>query len=163
MRKYRRKNNKVFLIMILVFMISIGYALLSSNLNINGIAGINKNKWDIHWENVQPNASSTVTADTPVIDENRTKVTYSVELELPGDFYEFDVDAKNDGTIAGTITDIRHSIKKIVEEGEDATPPDYIKYSIVYKGSPFIEVKTMRGINYFSIDVFSRKSCKKRR
>ena len=136
MRRYRSKNKgKLFLLILLVLGISVGYALLSSTLSINGIAGIKSGTWDIHWENVVPNSSSTVTAETPSISENATKVSFSVNLELPGDYYEFDVDAKNDGDWAGTITKIDSNIYKEVEDGEDDTVPSYIKTSIVYKGT----------------------------
>ena len=132
MKSYRsRKTNKYFLL-ILLLAVSIGFALLSTTLKINGNFGVKGSTWDIHWENVQPNVNSSVTTDKPSIDTTRTIVTYEVNLELPGDYYEFDVDAKNDGSIAGTITDVRHSARKVVEEGQDSTVPDYIKYSVVY-------------------------------
>ena len=134
MKKRRRKNTKLLLVM-LILGISLGYALISTTLGIVGTSGINSNKWIIHWENVQPNTASTVTAEKPEIRDNATRVTYSVNLQLPGDFYEFDVDAKNDGTIAGTITEIKHNVHKVVEGDEDDSLPDYIKYSIVYKNT----------------------------
>ena len=134
MSRSKKRLNKYFLLLLLLG-VSVGFALLSTTLKINGIAGVKGSTYDIHWENVQPNANSTVEAEKPEIDTTRTIVSYEVNLELPGDFYEFDVDAKNDGTIAGTITDIRHSMKKVVEEGQDSTVPDYIKYSVVYKGT----------------------------
>ena len=133
-KNIRKKKNNLLLLVLLVLGVSVGYAILSTTLNINGIAGINKNTWDIHWENVVPNSSSTVTTETPVISEHATKVSFGVTLELPGDYYEFDVDAKNDGTIPGTITKILPNIYKVVEsEEEDNTLPDFIKVSIVYK------------------------------
>ena len=136
MRKYRsKKKGKLLLLILLVLGISVGYAILSVGLNIIGTAGINNSVFDIHWENVVPNSSSTVIAETPGISEHATKVSFSVNLELPGDFYEFDVDAKNDGDWAGTITKIDPNIYKVVEDGEDDTVPSYIKTSIVYKGT----------------------------
>ena len=134
MRSRRRKNTKLLLVM-LILGLSLGYALISKTLGIVGTSGIHSNVWIIHWENVQPNESSTVSAETPEIRDNATRVRYSVNLKLPGDFYEFDVDAKNDGTIAGTITEIKHDVHKVVEGDEDDTLPDYIKYSIVYKNT----------------------------
>ena len=136
-RNFKKKNNIKYygVIFAMILALVIGYSLISKTIDINGIAGINDNKWDIHWDNVQPNTDSTVTTETPVISEHATKVTYSVNLSLPGDFYEFDVDAVNEGTIAGTITKIEHNVYKVVGEGEDSTAPDYITYSILYKGT----------------------------
>ena len=136
--KRNKKQRKVLTYLLVVLGITIGYALLSTTLKINGTAGIKSNRWDIHWENVQPNAESTVTAEEPVIDTARTKVTYEVNLELPGDFYEFTVDAKNGGTIDGEITKVDHKVYAIVNDvvsTEATTLPSYIKYSIVYDGT----------------------------
>ena len=134
-RNIRKKKNNLLLLILLVVGLSVGFAFVSSNISINGIAGINSSVFDIHWENVVPNSASTVTAETPGISEHATKVSFSVNLALPGDFYEFDVDAKNDGDWAGTITEIDPNIYKVVEDGEDDTVPSYIKTSIVYKGT----------------------------
>ena len=136
MRRNKKKSRQLALLLILLG-ITVGFALLSTTLKINGTAGIKSNQWDIHWENVQVNNESTVTADTPVIDGNRTKVTYEVNLELPGDFYEFTVDAKNDGSINGKITDIKHNVylSTDTEHENPVTLPSYILYTLYYDGT----------------------------
>ena len=134
MKDIRKRRKKIFAL-ILLLVITIGYALISTTLKINGVAGIKSNTWDIHWENVQPNQQSTVTTEKPSITENATKVTYTVNLELPGDFYEFTVDAKNDGSINGIISDIKHSVYLSTDLEHTTTLPSYIKYSIVYDGT----------------------------
>ena len=139
--KYKNKKQKKTMLLLLILLgVSVGFALLSTTLKINGTASIKSNTWDIHWENVVPNQSSTITAETPTISNDGTTVTYEVELSLPGDFYEFTVDAKNDGTINGKIDEIRHTVKlvTIVDEEEvleDTTLPSYILYSVVYDGT----------------------------
>ena len=123
-------NKKTYLFLVLFVMI-LGFAILSTSLNINGISGINKNTWDIHWDNVVVNTDSTISANTPVISNDSTKVSYEVNLALPGDFYEFTVDAVNEGTINAKILDIRHNVYE--SDGVTVTTlPNYIKYSIVY-------------------------------
>ena len=139
--KYKNKRQKKTMLLLLILLgVTVGFALLSTTLKINGTAGIKSNTWNIHWENVVPNSQSTITAETPTIGENGTKVTYEVELELPGDFYEFTVDAKNDGSINGKIDDVRHSVKEVTivggEEVEStATLPSYILYTVYYDGT----------------------------
>ena len=132
----KRKKSNLFLLIMLVLGISVGFALLSQTLNITGLAGIKKNTWDIHWENVQPNAASTVTTETPVISDHATKVTYAVNLEKPGDFYEFDVDAKNDGTLDAQIILTEHNVYGADGETADVLP-SYINYSIFYKDTEY--------------------------
>ena len=139
--KYKNKKQKKTMLLLLILLgVTVGFALLSTTLKINGTAGIKKNTWDIHWENVVPNVESTVESPTPVIDTAKTTVSYEVELSLPGDFYEFTVDAKNDGSINGVIDDIRHTVKQVTvvdeeEVEEEVTLPEYILYSIVYDGT----------------------------
>ena len=129
-----KKKRKKISVLILLLVITIGYALLSTTLKINGIANIKSNTWDIHFENVVANTESTVTAELPSITDNATKVSYEVDLSLPGDFYEFTVDAVNDGSINGIIEKIDHKVYE--SDGiTEATLPSYIKYSIVYDGT----------------------------
>ena len=135
-----KKKQKMLALFVLLLAVTLGFALLSTTLKINGTAGIKSNTWDIHWENVVPNQNSTVTAETPTITENATKVTYEVELSLPGDFYEFTVDAVNDGSINGEITDIQHTVKLVtIEGGEEVetttTLPSYIHATLYYNGT----------------------------
>ena len=135
-----KKQKKTMLLLLILLAISIGFALLSTTLKINGTASVKGNTWDIHWENVVPNAQSTVQAQTPTISNNGTTVTYDVELSLPGDYYEFTVDAKNDGSVNGKINDIRHTVKEVTivnnEEVETTTTlPSYIHATIYYDGT----------------------------
>ncbi len=89
------------LLVLLLLLVTIGYAYLSTTLSINGSSKINDASWDIHFENVQVTEGS-VTANNPVINPNTT-VTYNVTLSKPGDFFEFTVDVKNDGSIDAMI------------------------------------------------------------
>ena len=133
MRKNKRQR-KVQLYLLIVLGLTIGFALLSTTLYINGTAGINKNTWDIHWNEesiVETQGSVTATTPAEVIDTEKKNVSFEVELELPGDFYEFTVDAKNYGTIDGEISNIE---KNYYKQGETtpSTPPSYIIFSVTY-------------------------------
>ena len=138
----RRKNTKLLLVL-LILGISIGFALLSQTLNINGIAGINKNTWDIHWDNtsvvVSPNS---VQSETPIVKgTNDNTVEFSTELELPGDYFEFTVDAINEGTVDGIITITSSKTYEMIGgEEQEIQLPDYIKYTVTYDegGTPTI-------------------------
>ena len=127
MKKYNR-STKVMILVVLVLAISIGFAALSTTLKINGDAIVHGGKWNIYWDNVEV-VSGSVEADEPEIGQDdgdlpKTKVTWDVLLEEPGDFYEFTIDAVNAGTVDAVITDIESS----------ATPtlPEYISYTVTY-------------------------------
>ena len=127
-----KKKKSKLLIILLILAISVGYALLSSNLKITGIAGINKNTWDIHWNDesiVETPGSVTATTPAYVSDQEKKIVSFTTELELPGDFYEFTVDAKNYGSINGILKNVVITFYEADGTTKINTLPSYIKYS----------------------------------
>ena len=106
--KNKRKLDYMILI-IMILVISIGYAIISTNLNILGSSQINAPTWDIHWENVSVKTGS-VSASNPTIDTAKTTVNYSVTLTIPGEYFEFTVDAVNAGTIDGMVSVVSNKL-----------------------------------------------------
>ena len=129
----RKKKNKVFLLLILLLGITIGFALLSTTLKINGNAKITKNTWGVYWSSVgdEDGVVPTIVPNITSEDENHPNniVSFGLTLDKPGDFYEFQVDAVNDGTIDAMLSVITTNI---TSEGSVTTLPDYIKYSVTY-------------------------------
>ena len=122
-----RQRYLYAVLFVILLTLSLGYALLTTNLNIVGTTVVKDNKWDIYFDNVQVKSGS-VTASTPVIDTAKTTVSYSVTLNLPGDYFEFTVDAVNDGTIDGMISTISNKLNGT----EITTLPNYLEYSVSY-------------------------------
>ena len=120
------KDNIKIILILLVVCLSLGYAYINSDLNINGTAQVNHANWDVHWANVQVKSGS-VSAATPTI-TNQTTVNYSVTLTNPGDYYEFTVDAVNGGAIDAMIDTISSKLNGT----EITTLPEYLSYSVVY-------------------------------
>ena len=131
--KKRKRNIKVFLLL-LILCITIGYAALTSNLNIVGTSNINNASWDVHWNNVQiTNGSVTgtnVTTAAHILTGN-TEVEYSITLGTPGDFYEFTVDAVNAGSIDAMIGSFSNKVYQSNGTTE-RTLPDYLTYTVTY-------------------------------
>ena len=126
MKKYKNKKKLIISIMLLIsLVIGIGYAYLTSNLSISGQTEVVKNTWNIHFENLIVSDGS-VTASTPAtIDNNYTIINYGVILSRPGDYYEFTVDIKNDGSVSGKVNTSTLS-------GLTADAEKVIDYSIKY-------------------------------
>ncbi len=126
----KRNKPRYSLLLLLLLFISLGYALLQSNLNINGIVEIEDPKWDIHWDNVQikEGSVSTSNANKATINSSKTIVSYNITLDKPGDFYEFTVDAVNEGTIDAMID----TISSKMNGTEITTLPEYLEYSVTY-------------------------------
>ena len=126
MKKSKKRLNYL-LVIVLLLLVSIGYAILSTNLNILGSSQISAPTWDIHWENVSVKSGS-VTATTPTIDTNKTTVNYSVTLTIPGEYYEFTVDAVNAGSIDGMVSVVSNKLNNV----EISTLPNYLEYKVSY-------------------------------
>ena len=119
------------LLFILLVSISMGYALLRTNLTINGTSKIKGNNWDIHFENLVVSTGSVELSTDDVaaaIGSNTTEVSYTVTLNQPGDFYEFTVDALNAGSIDGMVESVTSKLNDTVI----TTLPAYLDYSVSY-------------------------------
>ena len=127
------KDNIKILLIILVLGLGIGYAYINSDLNINGTAQVNSANWDVHWSNIAVTNGS-VSASSPTI-SNQTTVNYSVVLNLPGDYYEFTVDAVNGGSIDAMID----TIDSKLNGATITTLPDYLKYTVTYSDGVALE------------------------
>ena len=129
--KNQRRQMMKLLLFILLVSISMGYALLRTNLTINGTSKIKGNTWDIHFENLNVTDGSVELSTDDVaaaIGSNTTEVSYTVTLNTPGDFYEFTVDAVNAGSIDGMVESVTSKLNDTVI----TTLPAYLDYSVSY-------------------------------
>ena len=148
MKRMRKKNNRM-LILLAILGLTIGYAIVSGSINFNGLAGINKNTWDIHFENIKINENS-IEAVTAANISDSTTVEFEAVLNKPGEFYEFTVDAKNDGNIDGIIETITLDVYDA--EGEeklsDEDIPSYVLRTITYSnGNPIVPNQVLKAGN----------------
>ena len=130
-KKNKKSRFLVFLAVLLLFL-SIGYAILSTSVNITGTSSINNTTWDIHFENLQvtPGSVALQTGDVgaSISNTERTRVAYTVTLVKPGDFYEFTVDVKNGGTVDGMVSGVSSKMNGV----EITSLPNYLNYSVTY-------------------------------
>ncbi len=141
-RRFVNHKKKVMLLSIffLLLFITVGYAYLSAALSINGSTTIASNTWDIHFANLSVTDGS-VTAITPAeIQSGNTSINYSVELSLPGDYYEFSVDVVNGGTLPAKV-----SLVNIQGISNSALP--YLETSIMYDLGTNVQVDDLLNPN----------------
>ena len=126
----RRKTNKIYALILILLVVSLGFATLSTTLKINGTSTLNKNTWNIYWDNIANKKGVTPQIEPEIIeDENHnqnTKLTMTVDLSLPGDFYEFTVDAVNAGTIDAKVDVVSKSTIPNAYK-------DVIEYNVTYE------------------------------
>lgn len=129
----KKQNKKILLIISLILLfIGVGYALLSSTLNINGSTIINGNTWDVHFENVKietkGNPGSLVfNPDSLSINSNNkvTSFSYAGSLNNPGDKYIISVDVVNSGTIDAMVGSYSNTVLSLEQQ-------KYMDYSVNY-------------------------------
>ena len=126
----RRKNIKkiqAMIVILLICFISIAYAYLSSNIQINGTAVIKNKKWDIYFDNVEIYQGSVEPVVEPTTDaQNPLTIEYEVNLNVPGEYHKFDVDVVNNGEFDATLDSF--TITKLTAEQQK-----YLDYSVTYK------------------------------
>jgi hypothetical protein len=131
-----RKRNKILLLILLILGLGIGFAYVNGLLKINGTALVKRASWDIHFDNIQVTTGSvTPTSAATITSGNPTEVTYAIDLDAPGDFYEFTVDVVNNGSMDAMISEVTFENKaKEVSSWSisDATFPDHINASVKF-------------------------------
>lgn len=134
------KSKKNFLVLIILFVLvclGIGYAYLTTTLSINGVTDVDSNSWDVHFANVQVitgSVSGSLVTQVPTI-SNDTSISYHIRLAEPGDFYEFNVDAVNAGTIDAMIGEIHSTLNGV----EIINLPTYLRYTLTYSDGVVVE------------------------
>ena len=128
-----KKRNELVLVLVILFLgITLGYAYLNTELNINGTTNVSSANWNIYWDNIQYGTNNVTDITTPAtISSGNTEVTFNVNFKEPGDTYEFTIDAVNDGTIDAMIS----TFSKGVYAANGTTPknlPDYLEYTVTY-------------------------------
>ena len=130
--KRNRRGWLYLLLAVLIMCITLGYAYLNTELQINGTTNVSSANWNIYWDNIQFGNSNVTDVTTPAtIQTGNTEVVFNVNFKEPGDTYEFTVDAVNDGTIDAMIS----TFSKGVYASNGSTPktlPDYLEYTVTY-------------------------------
>ena len=140
-----RKNKKFYIVLIIIvlFGVSVGYAAISRTLTINGNSEVKQNTWDIHFENIQIKNGSVTATKEPTLENSNTSVNFSFMLDLPGDYYEFIVDAVNKGTIDAMIDSVVKTPTLTTAQAK------YLNYIIEYQNGEQISSKQLVSKNSF--------------
>ena len=138
-----RKTLYIILCIVLVsvFSLTIAYAALNVTLNITGNADISAATWDVHLDNVKVTSGS-VSGTEPTI-TGGTTATFSTSLTTPGDFYEFTIDAVNNGSIDAMIDSITKTPTLTTTQAK------YLNYIIEYQNGESINTKQLVAKNSF--------------
>ena len=70
------KSYKKILLLAIILFISIGFAVLSTNLSLNGLLNFTQNTWSIKLKNVVVDENS-VTKTTPTINQEENTISFN--------------------------------------------------------------------------------------
>ena len=134
-----KRAKLVAILLVLVMLISVGYAALETLLQISGTATLKKKTWNVHFANVQIKQGSvqaTTEPEVPVNSTDTTSLTWAVNMDTPGQYYEFNVDVVNGGTIDAMV---RTATNEIVTSALTNEQKAYLDYTIKYENGAEVE------------------------
>ncbi len=104
----RNKNySKKSIILFAIMFIGLGFAALSATLGINGLAKIGHISFDVHFNRVDLLESSMeAEKDATINPSDNTQIDFSLILTKPGEYYEFEADIVNRGTLDAYLSGI---------------------------------------------------------
>ena len=129
--KRTRKKQLYRMLFFVLLCFGVGYAALMTDLSINGVANVTQSSWNIHFDNLMENQDSTATVDQAASIDTATSISYEVTLTQPGDFYEFNVDVVNEGTIDAMIESVSSKLNGTIIDNSHPLPA-YLNYIITY-------------------------------
>lgn len=119
------KKLKKIVLLVLILFISIGFAVLTANLNLTTNLSFRENTWDVHFENAEVMYSSTALNNSVTLDtNNKTSISFETTLVKPSDYIDFSFYVVNNGTIDAQLNSITTTLTTEQQE--------YITYNITY-------------------------------
>ena len=142
----KKRQIYFFIFLITLLSLSVGYSTLNSVLIITGTSAIQKNTWNINFENIKVRNGSVEATIEPIVENNT--INFSFVLDKRGDFYEFTIDVVNLGTLDAMIS----SIVKTQELTEEQKK--YLNYTISYdNGDEILEKHSLKKEDFLRLRV----------
>ena len=141
--KKKREVSVIFLLMIAMIIMTVGFAAYAANLKINGTVTVKKQNWSVHYDTDSLNegdSTSGITATTHTL--GTTDYTFAVTLNKPGDTYVAKFDVVNDGTINAKLGWDPIKLKsdmylKKVTMTMDSAHSKYLQYTVSVNGTVY--------------------------
>ena len=128
----KKQNFLVIIFVMFCLSLTVGYALFSETITINGTATA-RGTFDVVFKNAIVKTEVGSTEASAVVSGDGNTLTLTVpKLEYPGAYVEFTVDAVNEGTIPAVL-------KGITESGLTSNPDVRISYSGVTKDEQMVQ------------------------
>ena len=123
-RNERTRNIILIVLAVCLIGITVAYATLSQNLNIRGVAYVDKTSWNIHFTNVlTPKVEGQATGGKATLNSGSTVLTISEgTLSAPGDKITYTFDVINEGDLPAEVETTLTTMKSCAaEDGSDVS------------------------------------------
>ena len=117
-------KKKKHLLLIIILFISIGFAVLTSNLSINGIASFTDASFDVHFENATIKDKN-IDDGSITIGDDTVSITSTGTFEKPGDYIDTSFYVMNSGTMDASLNTLSVS-------GLSTELKNYFTYTLKY-------------------------------
>lgn len=144
-KKKQKKHREIYLVLLLLLGISVGFSYLTTQLDIFGNTTISKQSWNVHFDTPVIDQNATIDGTTRKVKDRGTAVLrenagslivdFTASLDYPGDYFEFTVPVKNTGTIDAMIAEAG------ITNTHDASA--LLEYSYTYADGTTDETKTI--------------------
>ncbi len=101
-----KKNIMIVALLIAVVFMSVGYALLSTKLDIQGTSSIIDPVWDVGIVSISENSTEGYANSLNSTVINKFSAKFNVELQMPNDKVTYTINVKNEGTIDAKLNSI---------------------------------------------------------
>ena len=132
-KKIRDNISIIVFILLMLISVTIGYAIVSTNLTINGITNLKRSEWKVHFDNVRQGVGSEFVVVAPTATSNGTIINFSVDMNKKDDVYEFTVDVYNEGTIDAELSNY-------LKVGLTSEQEEYVDYDLTYDDGSALNV-----------------------
>lgn len=122
----KKRDYKKFFIIVLILFISIGFAYLSTNMNLKGTGIFKENSWDIYFDNLIEESYKTEITSAATI-ESKTTIDFSINLKQPKSSYTMYANIVNDGSIDAMLDSF--TINNTLDENEEKAIDIKVSYS----------------------------------
>lgn len=128
-------------ILLLVSIIGISFAMVTTSLDIKGKMKMASANWNVHFENLQQAklSGTAIEMDKPsIIDDSTSIVNVNVKLQQPSDSVSYSFDVVNDGGLDAELSSYQIADPVCIGKGEKAledakTVCENIKYELTYE------------------------------
>ncbi|MBR3134896.1 MAG: hypothetical protein IKG56_05500 [Clostridia bacterium] len=141
--KKKKERGILILLIVGVLIMSVGFALYTTTLNINGTVNVKGSPWNVHYDksygtNGISTTSGSVSATSQTINTDDTNFAFTVTLEKPGDYYEATLKAYNEGSMDAIL-------KSVTLGGVSSAQQAYLSYTVTYGEDTYTTTTT--GLN----------------